>query len=107
VPSLLLGDAGDDVTVLALADHEGRLQVPVRTEVSDGREKLLMPNTQENLAPLRDMVQPGLLVFHGQTETPGIEADQEEQDIIRLPRRYGVAVFFQHAGVPFETLLFS
>lgn len=63
MPAGFLGNTGDDVTVFALADHQGGVIGSIGLEVADGREELLVPATDENPAAVVQMVQPGLLVF--------------------------------------------
>ena len=43
MPAGFLGNAGDDVTVFALADHQCGVIGSIGLEVADGREEYLVP----------------------------------------------------------------
>jgi hypothetical protein len=76
MPAGFLGNAGDDVTVFALADHQAGVMGSIPLEVADGREELLMPAAQQNPAAMLPILQPGLFVFDMKAEGPAVGADE-------------------------------
>ena len=75
MPAGFLGNTGDDVTVFALADHQGGVIGSIGLEVADGCEEHLVPAAQENPAAILQIFQPGLLVFDVKAEGPAVGAD--------------------------------
>jgi hypothetical protein len=86
MPTGFLGNSGDDVTIFALADHQGRLVGGIGPVVANGREKLLMPAAQYNLATVLQVLEPDLFVFHVETEGPTVDADEMIQRTLKHVR---------------------
>jgi hypothetical protein len=102
VPALLPGDPGDDIPILALADHEGGLKRFIGFEIPDGGKKLLMPDAEKNPAAPPQMAHPGLFILDGHTERPGVQSDHPTQKGLDLPGD-GIPIFFEHQN-PFAFL---
>jgi hypothetical protein len=102
VPALLPGDPGDDIPVLALADHEGGLKRFIGFEIPDGGKKLLMPDAEKDPAAPPQMAHPRLFILDGHTERPGVMPDKPAQKSLHLPG-YGIPIFFEHQN-PFSRL---
>ncbi len=63
MPAGFLGNPGDDVAIVTLADHQSRVIGGIGLVVANGREKLLMPAAQEDLAAVLQVLEPGVFVF--------------------------------------------
>ena len=98
MPAGLLGNTGDDVTVFALADHQGGVIGSIGLEVVDGREKLLVPATQQNPAAILKVLQPWLLVFNVKAPSPTVCADDVIKGALNHARQQ-VSIFFQRRGL--------
>jgi hypothetical protein len=72
MPAGFLSDPGDNIAVIALADHQRRFIGGIGFEVFNGREKLLMPTAQKHPASLLHIFNPGLFVFNSQTKCTAV-----------------------------------
>jgi hypothetical protein len=98
MPAGLLGNTGDDVTVFALADHQGGVTGSIGLEVADGREKLLVPATQQNPAAILKVLQPWLLIFNVKPPSPAVRADDVIKGALNQAHQQ-VSIFFQRRGL--------
>ena len=94
MPARFLGNAGDDVSVFALAYHKCGMIRGIGLEVADGREEHLVPAAQENPAAILQILQPGLLVFDVKAEGPAVGANDVIQRALNLASQQ-ISIFFQ------------
>lgn len=86
MPAGFLGNPGDDVAIFTLADHQGRAIGGIGLIVTNGREKLLMPAAQEDLAAVLQVRKPGFFVFDVEAEGPTVDADEMIQQTLKHVR---------------------
>ena len=98
MPAGFLCNTGYDVTVFALADHQGGVIGSIGLEVADGREEHLVPAAQENSAAILQIFQPWLLVFDVQAEGPAIGADDVIKRALNLVSQE-ISIFFKQRDI--------
>lgn len=86
MPAGFLGNPGDDVAIVTLADHQSRVIGGIGLVVTNGREKLLMPAAQEDLAAVLQVLEPGVFVFDVEAEGPTVDADEMIQRTLKHAR---------------------
>jgi hypothetical protein len=85
MPSGEFGNRGNNVTVLALADHDAGIETLVGLEVANQGKKLLVKGTQEHRPALLHMGLPGGLILDPDAQKPAIKPYDDKKENNKSP----------------------